>query len=157
MLVAEIRELQIELEALGGAQEPHGFLQIVALFTGDAHRVLLNRGLYLDFRVFHDLDYLLGLFGLDAFFELDQQTHGAARAFARLLSVEVLQADLALDQLLFQHHEGCLGAIDGVGQDNDAVIVLFERRLGKASRTIGRYHATTAYQSKSCERDWEPG
>jgi len=122
----------VELEGLGGAQNAHRFLQLVALFPAHAHRVFVNRGLHLQLRVLDDLDDLLGLLRLDALFQLDQEAHGAARALARVLLVEVLEAHLALDQLFFQHDQGGLAAIDRVGQDHHAFVVFLQRRLGVA-------------------------
>src|SRR5574343_1749664 len=53
------------------AQERHGRLQIVALGTGDAHRIALDGGLHLHLGVLDDAGDLLGVFGGNALAHLD--------------------------------------------------------------------------------------
>ena len=59
--VAEVDELQIEPEIVGGAQEANRRLQVVAVLAGDAHLLVLNLRLHLELRVFDQLDDLFAL------------------------------------------------------------------------------------------------
>src|SRR5580704_11026300 len=55
-----VGELQLQAQILA-AQQRDDTLQLIAILTGDSHRVALNAGLRLFFRIFHQAHNLLGL------------------------------------------------------------------------------------------------
>src|ERR1039457_1366372 len=99
---AVVRKLQLQSKILA-PQQGNNLLQFVAVLAGYPDSIALSAGLRLLFRVLHQANNLLGLFGGDALLQLDLLPHALPRRFFQLLVGQILQRDSPLHQLLSQN------------------------------------------------------
>src|SRR5690606_7925854 len=118
--VAEVHELEVEVERRVLAHQLDGRLQVVPLLAADPHLLVLDLGLHLELAAFEDLHDLLGGLGGDALADRQLLAAQAAGGVGRLAEFGVPQGDAAA-------HEFALDQIEQGGEPE--VVVADERDL----------------------------